>query len=118
MTERECILYLLNEIKYKLTELETHDFIEIDSEILDSFHKYEKMKMKIIIIDKEDLRFLKIEITQKRFIENYNNNNKNGASWILWGGNKKDIEKGINEAESSIDYIMEVYKDVYKFDLR
>lgn len=118
MTEKECILYLLNEIKYKLTELDILDFIEVATEISDSFHKYERMGIKIIIIDKEDLRFLKIELRQKRFIENYNNNNKSGASWLLWGGNKKDIEKGINEAESSIDYIMEVYKDVYKFDLR
>lgn len=118
MTERECIIYLLNEIKYKLKELSMQDFIEIDAEVLDSFNKYEKMRLKIIIHEKGNLIFLKIELRQKRFIENYNNNNKSGASWILWGGNKKDIELGIQEAESQIDYIMAVYQNVYKYDLR
>lgn len=118
MTERECILYLLNEIKYKLTELNGSNMIEVTSEVLDSFHKYEKMQIKIIIIDEGDLRFLKIQLRQKRFIESYNNNDKSGASWLLWGGSKKDIEKGIKESKSQIDYIMEVYQNVYKFDLR
>jgi len=120
MNERESILFLLSKIKYKIAkfEFDSQDYIEFETEISDSFHKYEKMRIKIILSKENEIWFIKIELKQKRFIENHNNNNKNGASWLLWGGRIEDIKKGINEAESKIDYTMQVYENVYKFDLR
>lgn len=118
MTERESILFLLNEIKGKLGELKYDSSIEIEKEVKDSFPKYDKMRIKIIITNDNDNWFVKIHLRQKRFIENHNNNDKSGASWLLWFGKQHDLEKGINEAISKIDYIMEVYENVYKFDLR
>jgi hypothetical protein len=118
MTERESILFLLNDIKDKLGVLKEDHPLENEIEIKDSFHKYDTMRIKITINNEKDDWFIKIQIRQKRFVENHNNNDKSGASWLLWSGKKEDIKKGINEAESNIDYIMEVYESVYKFDLR
>jgi hypothetical protein len=118
MTERESILFLLNEIKHKLVELEDNNLIEVEMEVKDSFLKYDTMRIKITINNEKDDWFIKIQIRQKRFVENHNNNDKSGASWLLWLGNKQDIKKGINEAELKIDYIMEVYENGYKYDLR
>ena len=118
MTEKESILFLLNEIKYKLVELEDNNLIEVEMELKDSFHKYDTMRIKISINNEKDDWFVKIHLRQKRFIENHNNNDKSGASWLLWFGKKIDLDKGIDEAISKIDYIMEVYENVYKYDLR
>lgn len=118
MTERESILFLLNEIKDKLVELNEDHSIETEKEVKDSFDKYDTMRIKITINNEKDDWFIKIYVRQKRFVENHNNNNKSGASWLLWSGKKEGLKKGINEAESNIDYIMEVYEKVYKFDLR